>query len=70
MEPHTEKRTKIVCTIGPASQSIPVLTRMMRAGMDVVRLNFSHGTYENHTLLLDNVRTAAKRTGKMIGILQ
>lgn len=70
MEKHTEKRTKIVCTIGPASQSIPVLVRMMRAGMDVVRLNFSHGTYENHTLLLENVRTAAKRTGKIVGILQ
>lgn len=65
-----EKRTKIVCTIGPASESVATLTRMVRAGMDVARLNFSHGTHPNHARLIRNVRTAARRLGKTVAILQ
>lgn len=63
-------RTRIVCTIGPSSASVSVLVRMMRAGMDVARLNFSHGTYAEHQTLLRTIRQAAKKAGKTIAILQ
>jgi pyruvate kinase len=63
-------RTKIIATIGPASQAAETLVRMIQAGMDVVRLNFSHGTHEIHKLVLENVREACRRTGEPISILQ
>ncbi len=63
-------RTRIVCTIGPASSSTTVLTRMMKAGMDVARLNFSHGTYAEHAVLIKSIRLAAKKTGSIIALLQ
>lgn len=63
-------RTRIVCTIGPASSSTTVLVRMMRAGMDVARLNFSHGTYAEHTVLMKSIRAAAKKTGSIVALLQ
>lgn len=62
--------TKIVCTIGPASESVDQLVNLVVAGMDVVRLNFSHGSYENHAKIIENIREARKRTGEHIGILQ
>lgn len=62
--------TKIVCTIGPASESVDQLVNLVVAGMDVVRLNFSHGSYENHARIIENIREARKRTGEHIGILQ
>ncbi len=65
-----KKRTKIVCTIGPACESPEILVKMIEAGMNVARLNFSHGTYENHQTLFDNVRSAAKQTGQPIAIMQ
>lgn len=65
-----KKRTKIVCTIGPACESTEILVKMIEAGMNVARLNFSHGTYENHRTLFDNVRSAAKQTGQPIAIMQ
>ncbi len=64
------RRTRIVCTIGPASSAPSVLTRMMRSGMDVARLNFSHGTHPEHEVLLRNIRSSAKKAGKYIAILQ
>ncbi len=64
------KRTKIVCTIGPASESKATLVKMMRAGMDVARLNFSHGSYDSHKLIIANIRAAAKQVGKTIAIMQ
>lgn len=64
------RRTRIVCTIGPASSAPSVLTRMMRSGMDVARLNFSHGTHSEHEVLLRNIRSSAKKVGKHITILQ
>ncbi|HYE60054.1 MAG TPA: pyruvate kinase [Candidatus Kapabacteria bacterium] len=64
------KRTKIVCTIGPACQSVDTITRMVHAGMNVARLNFSHGTYDNHAMLLKHVRAVEKKTGEPIAILQ
>lgn len=65
-----DKRTKIVCTVGPASAAPSMLLRMIRAGMDVARLNFSHGTHEEHRRLLRAIRSAAKKAGKTVGILQ
>lgn len=64
------KRTKIVATIGPASSSPKTLEKMMRAGMDVARLNFSHGTYAEHTLLIRHIRAAAKKVDKTVAIMQ
>lgn len=65
-----KRRTRIVCTIGPASSSPMVLTRMMRAGMDVARLNFSHGTHDQHRKLLETIRSSAKKAEKYISIIQ
>lgn len=65
-----EARTRIVCTIGPASSSPLLLARMMRAGMDVARLNFSHGTHEEHAKLFRSVHTAARKVGKTVAVLQ
>jgi len=64
------KQTKIVCTIGPACESVEILEKMVHAGMNVARLNFSHGTYENHEQLIDNLREVEQRTGLPIAILQ
>jgi pyruvate kinase len=49
-------KTKIVCTLGPASTKPEVLEEMIKAGMDIVRLNFSHGTHEEHTKVFNMVR--------------
>lgn len=65
-----KKRTKIVCTIGPASEKITTLTAMVKAGMNVARLNFSHGSYENHARLIKNIRTVSEKTGEPIAITQ
>lgn len=64
------KRTKIVCTIGPACESVETLVKMVVAGMNVARLNFSHGSYENHTELFNNIREVEKQTGEPIAVLQ
>jgi pyruvate kinase len=63
-------KTKIVCTIGPASQSVDMLVKLIEAGMDVARLNFSHGTREQHRQTIDNLKEASKRTDEHISILQ
>lgn len=62
--------TKIVATLGPASESLATIKKLTKAGMDVVRLNFSHGTYANHAMLIRNVRKASKLQKKTIAILQ
>ena len=64
------KKSKIVCTLGPASQSVKTLTEMVMAGMNVARLNFSHGDHENHALLIKNIRAVAKKLNKTITIVQ
>ncbi|MCD6727665.1 MAG: pyruvate kinase [Solirubrobacteraceae bacterium] len=66
----SDHRTKIVATIGPASRDLDVLTRMVEAGMDVARLNFSHGTHEQHAETAQLVRHAAERAGRPVAILQ
>lgn len=63
-------KTKIICTLGPASSTGEVIEKMIRAGMDVVRLNFSHGTHEEHQAAMKAVREAAERVGEPITILQ
>lgn len=63
------RRTKIVATLGPASESPEMLEKMIAAGVNVVRLNFSHGTPEDHQLRADNVRAAAAKLGVVVGIL-
>lgn len=64
------KRTKIICTIGPASESPKILTKLIQNGMNVARLNFSHGSYENHAMLIRNIRNASKKLDQPIAILQ
>ncbi|MEW5898548.1 MAG: pyruvate kinase [Bacillota bacterium] len=63
------KRTKIVCTIGPASDNVEILVKMMQAGMNVARLNFSHGTREEHARRIELIREAAGKAGKNIALL-
>ena len=63
------RKTKIVCTIGPASESPEKLEELIHAGMNVARLNFSHGDHEEHAARIRNIREASKKTGKIIGIM-
>jgi len=62
-------KTKIVCTIGPASESREVMEEMIRAGMDVARLNFSHGDFASHEKTIKNLRAASKATGNRLAIM-
>lgn len=65
-----QRKTKIICTIGPASESYEMLEKLARAGMDVARLNFSHGTYEEHARRIGNVRRVSETLGRPLGVLQ
>lgn len=64
------RRTKIVCTLGPVSDSEATIEALLLAGMDVARLNFSHGTQETHAATLARLRAAAERLGRPLAILQ
>ena len=64
------KRTKIICTIGPSSQNPETIRELIKEGMDVARLNFSHGSYEEQTNKFRMVRDAAKELGRSVAILQ
>jgi pyruvate kinase len=66
---NSHRRTKIVATIGPATRSIDGMVELIEAGADVFRLNFSHGTPEDHAENVAMARAAAERTGKQVGIL-
>ncbi|MEA1928665.1 MAG: pyruvate kinase [Candidatus Auribacterota bacterium] len=63
------KKTKIVCTIGPASDSPEMIEKLIKAGMDVARLNFSHGTHEGHAEKIRIIRETADRLGRTVAIL-
>jgi len=62
-------KTKIVCTIGPASECLEIIEKMIRAGMNVARLNFSHGDFERHKKVIENIRTAARVMGRHVAIM-
>ena len=62
-------KTKIVCTIGPASESLEVMCRLIEAGMNIARLNFSHGDFSAHKQVIDNLRVASAKTGKRLTIM-
>lgn len=64
------QKTQIICTIGPASQEVSTLVSFIKNGMRVARLNFSHGTHENHSLMIENIRAAAKECKKQVLIMQ
>lgn len=65
-----KRRTKIVCTLGPASNDADTIHQLVDAGMDVARLNFSHGSHDEHKERLERVRTAARRAGRTVTIMQ
>lgn len=62
-------KTKIVCTLGPASRSVPMAEKLLRAGMSVARFNFSHGSHEYHQETLDNLRKAMENTGILCAVM-
>lgn len=64
-----ECRTKIIATLGPSSNTPEVIEELILAGMDVARLNFAHGSIEDHRRVIRNVRNASQKTGKDVGIL-
>ena len=63
-------KTKIVCTLGPSSRSEDALVQLIQSGMDVARLNFSHGTYDDHLDALNNIQKAVQKTGEHVTVLQ
>ncbi len=62
-------KTKIVCTIGPSSESEVVLVRMIEAGMNIARLNFSHGDFDSHARRIETIRTSSDRAGRRVTIM-
>jgi pyruvate kinase len=64
-----QNKTKIVCTIGPASESTEVMCRLIEEGMNIARLNFSHGDFSTHKKVIDNLRAASARTGRRLTIM-
>ncbi|MGA9290840.1 MAG: pyruvate kinase, partial [Anaerobacillus sp.] len=63
------RKTKIVCTIGPASENEQTLEKLIMAGMNVARLNFSHGDFEEHGSRIKSIRSVAEKLGKNVAIL-
>ena len=64
-----KKKTKIICTIGPASESKEMMKKLAENGMDIIRLNFSHGDFEEHGNRIKNIREVNKELGTNIAIL-
>src|SRR2546423_15607698 len=67
--PATPRRAKIVCTIGPATSSPERIAALVGAGMDIARLNFSHGDREEHAAAYSHVRAASDAAGRAVGVL-
>ena len=67
--PFPSNKTKIVCTIGPASDSPEILERLIMAGMNVARLNFSHGDFPSHREIIQKIRAASQKTGRRVAIM-
>lgn len=65
-----DRKAKIICTIGPASANREIIARLIRAGMDVARLNFSHGDHASHHAAIRTIRRASREAGKPVAILQ
>ncbi len=65
-----KRRSKILATVGPSSNDVESLEKMIRAGVNVFRMNFSHGTHEEHSNVLRNIRTAMDNCGWIVGVLQ
>lgn len=63
------RKTKIVCTIGPTSDSLEIMKNLIEAGMNVARLNFSHGTHEEHEARIKRLRQAAAETQQVLAIM-
>src|ERR1700709_307014 len=63
------RRAKIVCTLGPATSSPEQVTALVEAGMDVARLNFSHGAHDHHATAYRLVREASESTGRAVAVL-
>ncbi|MBZ4653863.1 MAG: pyruvate kinase [Peptococcaceae bacterium] len=63
------RKTKIICTIGPASEQVPVLKELLKSGMNVARLNFSHGSHDEHRQRIMNIRQASKELGIPVAIM-
>ena len=68
--PNVRRRAKIICTLGPSSSTYEKISALSQAGMDVARLNFSHGTHDSHQNLIKIIRQVAEESGKPITILQ
>ncbi len=64
------RRAKIVATLGPASQDLDTIRKLLELGVDVARLNFSHGSHEDHAQTLDRIRVASRQLKKAVGVLQ
>ena len=65
---HLFKKTKVICTIGPSSESEEKLKELAFAGMNIARMNFSHGTYEEHKARMESVRRVSKETGIILAV--
>lgn len=65
-----QRKAKIIATIGPSSQEIPIIERLALAGMNIARLNFSHGSHKTHAQVIQNIQVVSERLGVAIGILQ
>ena len=68
-EDRRNRKTKIVCTLGPQSRSVEMTEKLLRAGMNVARFNFSHGTHAYHQETLDNLRNAMNNTGILCAVM-
>jgi pyruvate kinase len=67
--PFPPNKTKIVCTIGPASNSKKILEQLILAGMNIARINFSHGDFEGHAKVIKNIRSASLKAGRRVAIM-